>query len=384
MNKTSRQKLEDALAHKQGKVPFDIGATAVTGMHCSVVEGLRKHYGLENRPVKICDPYQMLGLIEDDLKDAIGVDVETIRTNSDIFGLKQDLYKDWKTPWGQDVLVSSDFNVTVNDKNEILAYPCGDKNAEPCARMPVGGYFFDTIIRGNTYDEDDEKVEENLEEFGILSDDAISFMQKQISQVAQGTRGIVAPMPGCALGDIALVPAPMLKNPKGLRDISEWYMATVANPEYIHEIFERQTEIALKNLEIAHKTLGDAISVAYICGTDFGTQNAQFCSNETFRSLYMPYYKQINGWIHQNTNWKTFKHSCGAIRKLLPDLIEAGFDIINPVQWSANDMDAKMLKADFGKDITFWGGGVNTQKTLPFGTPSEVREEVLSCLDIFA
>jgi uroporphyrinogen-III decarboxylase len=92
----------------------------------------------------------------------------------------------------------------------------------------------------------------------------------------------------------------------------------------------------------------------------------------------------INDWVHKNTKWKTFKHSCGAIEPLLKDLIDVGFDIINPVQWTANGMDAKHLKREYGKDIVFWGGGVDTQQMLPFGTPEEVRKQVLEVCSIFA
>lgn len=98
----------------------------------------------------------------------------------------------------------------------------------------------------------------------------------------------------------------------------------------------------------------------------------------------MPHYKTINNWIHSHTTWKTFKHSCGAIYPLIPDMIESGFDIINPVQWTADGMDREILKKDFGKDIVFWGGGIDTQHTLPSGTPEQVRREVLETCDIFA
>jgi uroporphyrinogen-III decarboxylase len=118
--------------------------------------------------------------------------------------------------------------------------------------------------------------------------------------------------------------------------------------------------------------------VVFICGTDFGAQSTQFCSPQTFNSLYAPYYKRMNSWIHEHTSWKTFKHSCGAIAPLIPAMIEAGFDVINPVQLSAVGMDASELKKLYGDRLVFWGGGVDTQKTLPFGTPSKVREEVLS------
>jgi uroporphyrinogen-III decarboxylase len=121
-----------------------------------------------------------------------------------------------------------------------------------------------------------------------------------------------------------------------------------------------------------------------MCGTDFGTQESSFCSPGTYRSLYHPYYKKMNDWIHAHTGWKTFKHSCGAVFDFMPLFIESGFDIINPVQLSANGMDPKALKREFGGDLVFWGGGVDTQKVLPFGTPEEVREQVLHRCEIFA
>ena len=98
----------------------------------------------------------------------------------------------------------------------------------------------------------------------------------------------------------------------------------------------------------------------------------------------MPYYKKINSWIHSNTNWKTFKHSCGAIYEFIPLLIESGFDIINPVQCSAQGMDPKTLKENFGDSIVFWGGGVDTQKILPFGSKEQVRDQVLRRCEIFS
>jgi uroporphyrinogen-III decarboxylase len=150
------------------------------------------------------------------------------------------------------------------------------------------------------------------------------------------------------------------------------------------EIFEKQTDIALENLERIYGVVGDIPQAMFLCGTDFGTQSSTFCSIDTFRDLYKPYYKKMTDWIHGNTGWKVFKHSCGAVKDFIEEFIEAGFDILNPVQLSAAGMDAKELKNRFGERIVFWGGGVDTQKTLPFGKPEEVREEVLRRCEIFA
>jgi uroporphyrinogen-III decarboxylase len=153
--------------------------------------------------------------------------------------------------------------------------------------------------------------------------------------------------------------------------------------DYVYKVFEGQCEIALANLEKLHRALGDKVHITLITGTDFGAQNNLFISENAYRDLYKPFHRAINDWVHNNTGWKTFIHSCGSVVKLIPDFIEAGFDILNPVQTAAAGMDPKDLKERFGEQIVFWGGGVDTQKTLPFGTPEEVRREVQERVEIF-
>jgi uroporphyrinogen-III decarboxylase len=126
------------------------------------------------------------------------------------------------------------------------------------------------------------------------------------------------------------------------------------------------------------------VTAAYLTGTDFGAQNGPFVSPRTYRDLFLPFHKQINDWVHRHTTWKTFIHSCGSVRALIEDFIVAGFDILNPVQCSAAGMDPFELKREFGDRITFWGGGVDTQRTLPFGSPQEVRQEVRERIRTFA
>ena len=126
------------------------------------------------------------------------------------------------------------------------------------------------------------------------------------------------------------------------------------------------------------------MDAVFLCGTDFGTQTSSFCSAATFRELYLPYYRQVNGWIHKHTQWKTFKHSCGSVERFIPSFIEGGFDILNPVQCSAAAMGAEHLKCTYGDGLVFWGGGVDTQKVLPFGTSAEVRRQVLERCKTFS
>ena len=282
------------------------------------------------------------------------------------------------------MLVPGDFNTTVDENGDTLVYPQGDTTVPPSGRMPRGGYFFDCIVRQDPIDEEKLNPEDNMEEFSLISQEDIDSLVRATQEAGATGRGVVGNFGGTAFGDIAIVPAPALKHPKGIRDITEWYVSTSSRQDYVHKVFERQCEIALQNLEKVHAAIGNSVQAVYICGTDFGTQTSAFCSVKTFRNLYFPYYKQVNDWIHAHTTWKTFKHSCGAVSKFLPSMIEAGFDILNPVQCSATGMEPEQLKANFGDQIVFWGGGVDTQDVLPFRTPAEVREQVLRRCEVFA
>jgi len=381
---TSKERVLRALNHKEpDRVPVDFGGTAVTGIHVAIVAALRDQYGLEKRPVKVHEPYQMLGLVEDDLQRALGLDVEGVYAAETMFGNVNDAWKPWRLDSGLEVLVSAGMEMTRDANGDTLVFPKGDRTVPPSGRMPQGGFFFDTIVRQDPIVEDKLDPEDNLEEFGPISDADLAYFDRASAAAAGTGRGVIATFGGLAFGDIALVPGPFMKRPKGIRDIEEWYVSTLTRPAYVHAVFERQTEIALANLEKLRARVGDRVQAVFVCGTDFGTQLSTFCSVPTFRSLYVPYYRRINDWIHARTGWKTFKHSCGAIRTLIPSIIEAGFDILNPVQCSAADMDAARLKADYGADLVFWGGGIDTQKTLMFGTPAEVRAEALRRVEIF-
>lgn len=379
----SKEKMALALNHQAGPVPLDLGAMPTTGIHVSVLEGLRAHYGLEKRtPVVLC-PYQMLGVVDDDLREALGIDTKPLWASGTMFGFRNENFKKWMSPWGQEVLVAEKFVTTENDE-KIFVYAEGDTDYPPSAEMPKSSYFFDTIIRQEPFDEDNLDANENAEEFTDITDAELGRLARLAAELKGSPYCVTGNLGGTAIGDISLVPAPMLKKPRGIRDIEEWYMSTVTRQDYLHEVFTKQVDVALRNLEKIHARIGDAIQVAYICGNDFGTQNSPFCSAETFRELYAPHYKRINGWIHEHTSWKTFKHSCGSIMPLIPEMIDAGFDIINPVQWTAKNMAVEKLKADFGKDIVFWGGGIDTQKTLPYRTPAEVRAEVFKVCEALA
>ena len=380
----SKERVIAALNHRQpDKVPLDFDGTLCSGMHVTCVAALRDYYGLEKRLVKVHEPFQMLGLIEDDLKELIGIDVIAVNGRNTMFGFPNENWKPWKFN-NLDVLVAEKFNTTTDDKGNTYIYPGGDLGAPPSGKLPKRGYYFDGLIRQDLIDDDHLNPEDNLAEFQLISDQDLNFFEDAVKVAATKEKAIISNFGGTGLGDVALVPGPGLKHPKGIRDIQEWYISTAIRQDYVHQIFNRQTENALENLQKINQRVGHLVDAVFICGTDFGTQTSTFCSEKTFRELYMPYYKRVNQWIHQNTQWKTFKHCCGAIEPFISAFIESEFDILNPVQCSAACMDPELLKKKYGDRIVFWGGGVDTQKTLPFGTPQEVREQVLRRCEIFS
>ncbi|MCQ2394555.1 MAG: methyltransferase [Kiritimatiellae bacterium] len=385
---TSRELVNETLNHRQAdRVPIDLGGTVLTGMNVSTVYKLRQALQLDppGTPVKVIDVFQMLGEIKPDLLAAVGGDVVNVSLPYTLFGYKNEDWKPWTTFDGTPVLVPGGFNTAPSPDGCLLQYPQGDKSVPPSGKMPKGGFYCDAIVRQDPIDDDHLNPADNLEEFQPVSETDLAWLKAQMEKTYRETdKAIVMNLPGMAFGDIAFVPAPQLKHPKGIRDLEEWYMSTVVRKDYIHAVFEGQCEIALKNLERLFAAVGNLPSAVVVSGTDFGAQNGPFVSPRAFKTLYQPYLRRLNDWIHEHTTWKTFIHSCGSIMPLIPHMIDAGFDILNPVQTSAANMDPCELKAKFGDKLTFWGGGVDTQHTLQSATPDEIRREVKDVLNAFA
>jgi hypothetical protein len=385
---TGRERILRAINYQPiDRVPVDFGGTNVTGAHVSVIAKLRQALGLDKpgTPVKVIDLHQMLGEVAADLRQALGIDVVGLPRPKNFFGFENSDWKPWQTFDGTNVLVPGKFNTQPEPDGDILMYPQDDRTARPSGRMPKGGFYFDSIIRQKPIDEARLNPADNLEEFALLGDEDLRFYERQAKESYENTDlAITSSVRGTAFGDIAHVPGPALKDPKGIRDIEEWYISTISRKEYIKEVFAGQAEIALKNLKLFYQAVGDRVHVVYLDGADLAAQNTLFCSPQTYKELYLPFSKNLNDWIHTNTKWKTMKHCCGACEPLIDGFIEAGFDILNPVQTSAKGMDPKHLVDKFGGRIVFWGGGVDTQEILPFGTPDQVRHQVAERVKIFS
>jgi uroporphyrinogen-III decarboxylase len=383
---TSRERVEKAINHiEPDRVPIDFGATGQTGISAKVVYALREAYNLPKKPVKIQETFQLLGEIDDELRNVLETDVIGLWGRYDLYGNNNESFK--RADFVKDVPVMIPSNMEYfADEKYVYVYPQGNNKVAPSGKMPIGGSFFDNIDRSGDFDEDNlTPLEDFAESFSVINDDDARYYEIKSKQLFEETQfAVVGNLGGGGLGDAALISGPYQTNPKGIRRMDDWLAAHILYPDYIKTVFEMQTEIMIKNLEIYKQAVGNRIQIIWISGTDFGTNKSEFIRPELFRELYKPFYTKINQWVHNNTDWKTFYHTCGSIVKILPDIIEMGVDIINPVQVSANGMDAKMLKEKFGSDLVFWGGGSNNQTTLTFGTPEQVENEVLERLTIFS
>jgi hypothetical protein len=345
---TSKERVLTTLDHRTpDRIPMDFGGTAVTGIHVSAVAALRDHYGLEKRPVKVHEPYQMLGLVEEDLKRAMGIDVDGVFPRNTMFGFPAEDWKMWRMPGGLEVLVPGGFVTTTDSKGDILIYPEGDASAPPSGRMPEGR----PLLRHHRAAAADRRgqlnVEDNLEEFGPIAEETWSTCGARMAAAAGSGRAVIANFGGTALGDIALVPAPFLKHPKGIRDVAEWYMSTATSAGLHPRIFGRQCEFRWpiwrgstrrsgtrgRRLPVRHGLRDPDLLV--LLGEDVPGAVAAVLQADG---------KRLDP-----------RHIPGALQALLrvggavhPSFIEAGFDILNPVQCSAAGMEPEGLKSRYG------------------------------------
>ncbi len=381
----SRERVNQALNHEEpDHVPLDLGGSAVTGMHVSTVYKLRQALKLDSpgTPVKVIEPFQMLGEIKEDLQTALGVDVVGLIGPKTMFGYEYEKWKPWTTFDGTPVLVPVDFNAEQNPDGTISMYARGDRETQPSAWMPSGGYYFDATDRQKPLDWKKLDLEDNIEEFAPIPNEDLKFYGEQARLLYNTGKATLANFGGTSFGDIALVPGLDMGDPRGVRGVKEWYMCHIRRPDLIAQIFEYQMQMAIQNLEKIHRQVGEKVTAVFITGTDFGTQNKPIMSLASFRKLYKPFHTRINEWVHEHTTWSTFIHSCGSVDAFIPDFIDSGFDILNPVQTTAADMEPRQLKEKYGEKIIFWGGGVDTQSVLPFGSPEQIEKQVKERVEI--
>ncbi len=383
---TSRERIRITINQKEpDKVPLDLGGTPVTGIQPRIYSKLKNSLGIKKGEIKIFDTYQMLAEVEEEVIKALEVDTYGIQFPITLFGYRNERWKPFKMFDGTEVMISHHFEYDVLENGDIVQYPKGDRSSPPSGKMSKDGYYFDAIIRQEPIDESKLDPREWVEQtYSLYAEEDLRNLEETSKWFYENTEySLIGNFLGAGFGDIGPVPGPHIQHPKGIRDPEEWYLSMIIRKQYIKEIFQYQFELQMKNLKIYREAVEDRIDVIVMSGTDFGAQNGPLISPNLYRELFKPLHKAMNNWVHNNTNWKTFYHTCGSNVALLDDFFEAGIDILNPIQISAAGMDPEFLKRNYGGKFVFWGGGVDTQHTLPFGTPEEVSKEVKKNMQIF-
>ena len=274
---TSRERLNETLHHRQpDKVPVDLGATGQTGMSASTLYRFRKALGLEEKPVEISEIFQMLGKIDPDVMEWTGSDVVGLNMPSNMFGVPDGPLKPFRMPDGTPTLIAEGNEYDVRPDGSVLLYPQGNRSVAPSGHMPAGGCFFDNILsRAEDFDEDNlTPLEDFSDDFAVISDETADYLMKRSEFLYKETDyGIIGNLGGFGLGDSALVAGPHLLEIRGIRKFDDWLAAHLLYPEYITAVYELQTEVMLKNLEIYRQAVGDRVQAVWLSGTDFGTQN---------------------------------------------------------------------------------------------------------------
>ncbi len=328
--------------------------------------------------MKVGEPFQILAEVEEPVRQALGVDTIGIWNPTNMFGFRNEGWKPWTLPDGTPALVPRDFQVDVDAKGDTLIYPKGDRTAAPSARLPKGGYYFDSIVRQKPIDEDHLDPEEWREQFTPYTDEDLRHLEDESRRLYDETEyALVGNFWQGGIGDIAHVPGPGLTDPKGMRDPNLWYEYLITHQDYVKGIFQIQADVALAEPRALPAGHGRPHRGARDERHRLRRPAAAAVLAEALPyELWKPLYAKLNAWVHDHTPWKIFFHSCGAVAPLLDDFVEVGLDILNPVQCSAAGMDPVVLKQRYGDKLVFWGGGVDTQQTLPFGTVDEVRAQV--------
>jgi hypothetical protein len=353
--------------HLPDRVPLDLGSTAATGINIHAYLRLKKALGLSTEGVRIFDIFGVMADVEQDVIDALGVDIMLVPSLAPRFGININRWKDWTMPDDTKVKVPEGFQ-TIEDKGGGLLLIV---DGRVVGRMPKGGYYFSEMANASMGGLDSlaDPPDPDKESFDLLIDEDLRFRQEVAHQLRLHT-------------DKALV-IDLIDNIRWNTSIANWLYAMAADPQRTSELHKKKSINLLNKVKQLADALGDSVDIFAIY-QDYGTQKGELISPTTFAHLVKPNYKRIFDWIHTNTNWKIMFHSCGSIYHLIPHLIEMGVDILNPIQANTANMDPSRLKAEFGDYLVFWGGGVDTQTILPFGSPENVCQQVKERISIFA
>ncbi len=365
---TSRERILQSIAHRQpDRIPIDLGASTVTGISAMAYNKLKKHLGIDT-PTRVFDVVQQLALVDNSIGESFGVDAIDLNTifMDDLgwYPVKLGDGSDGEFPqWFKpEAAVDGSFYL-LNHKKEVMS------------KMASGGACFDQTLFPweNGYPNHMSEIGEAFRSINWTAHSHTKYINIDNAELRKRTRRLREST------DKAIVMsggAKLLELGFFLRRMDNMLMDLLADHENLSRLLDKLMEMHLAGLEKKIGAVGDLVDVIRF-GDDLGMTSGPFMDLGVFRKFFKPRYKELCDYVKQHSDMKIFLHSCGSIRQFIPDLIEVGFDILNPVQTNCYGMDARGLKEDFGSEITFWGGGIDTSSILPTGTPEEVRADVL-------
>ena len=366
---TSRERLHHALEHKEADmVPVGFGGMRSTGISAVAYAELRRYLGLPEIPIKVYDVIQQLAEPDTDTLERLKADVVQLHRLKTTAGIPNDDWRIGELYNGTPCLFPKDYSPKTNEKGRKELWLNGDVYA----KMPEAGFYFDRV--SHPYQDvaspgDIDKIPAEL-----ISDYELEYLRTNAKRSFETTQYGILGAFGGGIFEVG----------QGDFGYENYFCKIMIQPKLMHYYNERLCSAHLHNLKKYLEAVGDYIDVIQF-GDDLGMQNTLQISAELYREMIKPYQTELYQYVKKNyPHVKVFLHSCGAIFPLLPDLIEAGVEVLNPVQLSAAGMEPKLLKGEFGDDLTFWGGGVSTQTTLMSGTLSDIKESVRKNMQIFS
>jgi len=362
---TPRERVLAAIRHQEpDRVPIDLGATAVSGIMAVCYKKLKTYLGIDEGHTRVYEPMQQLALVEKPILDRFHVDVVGVTSR---IHAESEAWKPWVLSDGSEATISLGFNA---ESDGAGGYVLKDSKGNIRMRSPESCPYFEPSY----FPLADMKTVSELDDFNprLISDQYLDSLHDNARFLYENT-------------DYAIIDSfggNMLEAGQFLRGWEQFMMDMAADPDFTHALLDKLTESYLANLKRYLEAVGDFIQVVQM-GDDLGTQTNTQLSPAMYQEYIKPRHEAVYQFVRKHSNVAVFLHSCGSIYKLIPDLIEEGVQILNPVQISAADMEPKRLKEEFGDKLSFWGGGCDTQIMLPTATPEAIREHVRQQMEIF-
>ena len=371
----SRERVQAAVDFREtDRVPIDLGSSPASGINAVAYTRLKERMGVTSR-TKVLHGMAMLAEVEAEMVDRLQVDVLPVDVNTALWcgqaateGLEKRLFD------GTTVHFQPGTRIVEDDNGDWLMLGEG---GEALARMPANGFYFDLLQPTMSGWIDPRKHTPPT----TVPDEVLDVLAQRAALLYENTDKALLGWGG-NISILGLSGVVSLHITQGALD--EWLVMLMAEKQTAHEMMARSVDSAIALMELYHQAVGDRCFAWGVGVDDAGTQRACLVRPELFEEMIVPHYKRLCDWVHEHTAWKTFLHCCGSIREYIPYWVQAGIDILNPVQISAANMQPESLKTAFGDSLVFWGGGCDTQRVLPRAAADEVRAHVRRNLEIFS